>query len=90
MFTKILKTLLKKEYSDDTDDISVHIDEYKPKKRKVLIVFDETIPDIFSDKKLQLNHLSKAGKQTVKQLLHHKTLFSSSIIYQTKFYMLLC
>ena len=32
MFTKILKTLLKKEYSDDTDDISVHIDEYKPKK----------------------------------------------------------
>ena len=35
------------------DDIYKDIEEYNPnKKRKILIVFDDTIADIFSNKKL--------------------------------------
>ena len=40
------------EYSNDMDDIYKNIEEYSPnKKQKVLIVFDDTIADILSNKK---------------------------------------
>ena len=41
------------EYSHDMGDIYKDIEEYNPnKKRKILIVFDDMIADILSDKKL--------------------------------------
>ena len=40
------------EYSYDMDDIHENIEEYKPNKQnKVLIVFDDIIADVFSNKK---------------------------------------
>ena len=40
-------------YSNDMNDIYKIIEEYNPdKKRKILIVFDEMIADMFSNKKL--------------------------------------
>ena len=41
------------EYSNDMDDIYKNIEEYNPsKKRKILIVFDDLIADMLSNKKL--------------------------------------
>ena len=41
------------EYSSDMDDIYKNIEEYKPnKKRKILIVFPNIIADMLSNKKL--------------------------------------
>ena len=41
------------EYSNDIDDVYKNIDEYNPdKKNKILIVFDDMIPDMINDKKL--------------------------------------
>ena len=41
------------EYSNDMDDIYKNIEEYNPnKKRKILIVFDDMIADMLSNKKL--------------------------------------
>ena len=41
------------ESSNDMDDIYKNIEEYNPnKKQKILIVFDNMIPDILSNKKL--------------------------------------
>ena len=41
------------EFSDDTDDTYKNIEQYNPnKKRKILIVFDDVIADILSNKKL--------------------------------------
>ena len=43
------------EYSNDMDDIYKNIVEYNPnKKRKILIVFDDAIADMLSNKKLDL------------------------------------
>ena len=43
------------EYSNDTDDIYKNIKEINPnKKQKILIVFDDTIPDMLSNKKFNL------------------------------------
>ena len=40
-------------YPNDMNDIYKNIEEYNPnKKRKILIVFDDTIADILSNKKL--------------------------------------
>ena len=40
------------EYSDDMDDIYKNIEEYSlNKKRKILIVFDDVIADMLSNKK---------------------------------------
>ena len=40
-------------YSNDMDDIYENIEEYNPNmKHKVLIVFDDMIPDILSNKRL--------------------------------------
>ena len=44
------------EYSSDMDDIYKNIEECNPnRKRKILIVFDDTISNMLSNKKL--NHL---------------------------------
>ena len=41
------------EYSNDMDDVYKNIEEYNPnKKRKKLIVFDDMITDMLSNKKL--------------------------------------
>ena len=41
------------EYSNEMDDINKNIEEYNlKKKRKILIVFDDMIPDMLSDKNL--------------------------------------
>ena len=41
------------EYSNDMDDIYINIEEYNPnKKRKILIVFNDMIADMFSITKL--------------------------------------
>ena len=41
------------EYSNDMEDVYKNIEEYNPgKKRKVLIVFDDLIPDMINNKKL--------------------------------------
>ena len=41
------------EYSKDMDDVYKNIEEYDPnKKRKILIVFDDMIADMLSNKKL--------------------------------------
>ena len=41
------------EYSNHIDDIYNNIEEYNPnKKRKILIVFDDMIADVLSNKKL--------------------------------------
>ena len=41
------------EYSNDMDDIYKNIEEYNPnKKQKILIVFDDLIADMLSNKKI--------------------------------------
>ena len=41
------------EYSNDIDDIYQNIEDYNPnKKQKILIVFDDMIADMLSNKKL--------------------------------------
>ena len=43
------------EYSNDMDDIYKNIEEYNPNKKwKILIVFDDVIADMLSNKKLNL------------------------------------
>ena len=54
------------EYSNDMDDIYKNIDEYNPnKKRKILIVFDDMIADMLSNKKLNpiVTELSIRGRK---------------------------
>ena len=47
------------EYSNTMDDIYSNIDNYNPKrKRKILIVFDDMIADIMTNKKFQAIYLS--------------------------------
>ena len=42
------------EYSNTMDDVNNNIDNYNPsRKRKILIVFDDTIADILTNKKFQ-------------------------------------
>ena len=58
------KALIK--YSVDIDGIYKNIEEYNPsKKRKMLIVFDEMIPDMLSNKKLhqKITDLFLEGKK---------------------------
>ena len=49
------------EYSNDMDDIYKNIEEYNPnKKHKILIVFDDMISDMLSNKKLNpIKNLTK-------------------------------
>ena len=42
------------EYSNTMDDVYSNIDDYNPKrKRKILIMFDDMIADIMTNKKIQ-------------------------------------
>ena len=42
------------EYSNTMDDVCKNIDDYNPnRRRKILIVFDDTIADIMTNKKFQ-------------------------------------
>ena len=42
------------EYSNTMDDVYENIDDYNPsRKRKILIIFDDTIADIMTNKKFQ-------------------------------------
>ena len=41
------------EYSNSLDDILSHIADYNKKRRKVLIIFDDMISHVMSDKKAQ-------------------------------------
>ena len=41
------------EYSNDMEDIFEKYDEYNPNKKKILIVFDDMIADMFGNKNLQ-------------------------------------
>ena len=50
----ILKLFI--QYSNDMDNIYKKIEEYNPKqKREMLIVFDDMIPNILSNKKSNTN-----------------------------------
>ena len=41
------------EYSNDMEDVYKNTEDYNPgKKRKILIVFDDMIPDMINNKKL--------------------------------------
>ena len=54
------------EYSNDMDDIYKNIEEYNPNKKiKILIVFDDMIADMLSNKKLNplVNELFIRGKK---------------------------
>ena len=43
------------EYSNAMDDVYENIDDYNPsRKRKILIIFDDMIADIMTNKKFQL------------------------------------
>ena len=55
------------EYTNDMQDVYRNIDDYNPiKKRKVLIVFDDMIPDMINNKKLNpiVTELFIRGRKT--------------------------
>ena len=42
------------DYSQTIDDVNKNLEDYNPtKKRRVLIVFDDMIPDVESNKKIK-------------------------------------
>ena len=66
------------EYSNDMDDIYKNIKEYNPnRKRKILIVFDDIISDMLSNKKLN---------SIVTELFIRGTKLNISLIFITKSY----
>ena len=66
------------EYSNDMDDIYKNIEEYKPnKKREILIVFD-MIADMLSNKKLNpivIELFIRDGKLNIFLIFYHAILF---------------
>ena len=73
------------EYSNDMDDIYKNIEEYNPnKKRKILMVFDDMIADMFSNKKLNpiVTELFIRGRNLNNlSCFYYTTLFCCSKIY---------
>ena len=66
------------EYSNDIDDIYKNIEEYNPKKEhKMLIVFDDMIVDMISNKKLN---------PIVTELFVRGTKLKSSLVFVTQSY----
>ena len=66
------------EYSDTMDDVFENIDEYNTKrKRRILIVFDDMIADIMSNKKFQ---------SLIKELFIRCRKLNISIVFNTQFY----
>ena len=80
-------------YPNDMNDIYKNIEEYNPnKKRKILIVFDDTIADILSNKKLDpiVTKLFISGRELNISLVFFcfffcTILFNCTKIYWTKF-----
>ena len=67
------------EYLNDMDDIYKNIEEYNPnKERKILIVFDNMIADMRSNKKLNpiVTELFIRGRKLNISLFYHAILFS--------------
>ena len=77
------------EYSNDMDDIYKNIEEYNPnKKQETLIVFDDMIADMLSNKKLNLivTELFITGRKlSISPFFYHTILFRCSKKYYTKF-----
>ena len=68
------------DYSTKIDDVIENLEDYNPtKKRRVLIVFDDMIADIESNKKLSftVTKLFLKGKKT-----HYFTCFYITILFQ--------
>ena len=65
------------EYSSSIDDVYDNIDDYNAKrKRKILIVFDDMIPDIMTNKKIQA---------IIKELLLRCRKLNISLVFITVF-----
>ena len=63
------------EYSNTMDDVYNNIDDYNPKrKRKILIVFDEMIADIMTNKRFQA---------TIKELFIRYRKLNISLVFIT-------
>ena len=83
------------EFSNDIDDTFENIDEYNPnKKHKILIVFDDVIAYVPSNKKLNLiltELLIRCRKLNISLVFYHTMLFHSvkknikTLIYYEKF-----
>ena len=69
------------EYFNDMDDIYENIEEYNPNKRwKILVIFDNMIADVLSNKKLNLivNELFIRGRKLNKTCFYHTTVLRCS------------
>ena len=77
-------------YSDDLNDIYKNIEECNPnKKRKILIVFDDMIADMPSNKKLNLvlyELFIRGRKLNISLFFYYVILFFCSEKNWTKFY----
>ena len=82
------------EYSNDMVDIYKNIEEYNPnKKQKVLIVFDDMIADMLSNKKrnpMVTELLIRGRKLNISLIFMTQSYFALSKKYQAKFNTLLC
>ena len=82
------------EYSNDIDDIYKNIEEYNPnKKRKILIVFDDIVADMLSNKKINpivAAIFIRARKFNISLVFITQSYFAVPIKYQTKFNKLFC
>ena len=66
------------EYSSTMDDVYKNIDDYNPnRKRKILIVFDDMIADIMTNKKFQ---------SIIKELFIRCRKLNISLVFITQFY----
>ena len=72
------------EYSNTRDDVYNNIDDYNAKrKRKVLTVFDDTIPDIMTNKKFEAvikELFVRCGKLNISLFLSHSLI----LVFQKK------
>ena len=68
------------EYSNDTQDVYKNIEDYDPiKKRKILIVFDDMIPDMINNNNNNLNPI-------VTELFVRRRKLNISIVFITQSY----
>ena len=66
------------EYSNTMDDVYINIDDYNPRrKRKILIVFDDMIADIMTNKKFQA---------IIKELFIRSRKLNKSLVFITQSY----
>ena len=81
-------------YANDMDDIYKNIEEYSPNKnRKIIIVFDNMIADMLSNKKLNpiVTELFIRGRKPNNCLdFIEQSCFAVAKNYQTKFHTLFC